>query len=413
MGFVAMAAGVIWLLVRPGVSPDVVAPVLMLLAAAPIVLLELGVHRVHRRASTGLDWSSPRPIDWGRVATRWLGAAGAVGLVLGIYSLAPEYQGSFYDAYYRFLWTFGPPAAVAGLIYLALLDRVLVQPEDKHWHLGCLLTGRPFSPDAVLDLLRGWIIKGYFVPLMYIYMIDNVVDLRKIVSTRDDPFLLWFDSLWSAGFLVDVVFTTMGYLLSARIVDTHLRSTEPTAGGWVVAIICYQPFFSLISGQYLTYNNGLYWGPWLDGLPLFGLPVLKWLWGGVLLLTLVVFSGSTVTFGCRFSNLTHRGILTNGPYRYTKHPAYWSKIISFWMIFVPFVYHGSVYELVRDCVWLSVLSLIYFLRARTEEAHLSRDPDYVRYALWINEHGVFAFLGRWWPALAYRPPRDPAEPPGD
>ena len=48
--------------------------------------------------------------------------------------------------------------------------------------------------------------------------------------------------------------------------------------------------------------------------------------------------------------------------------------------------------------------MIYFLRARTEEAHLSQDPTYVEYALWMNEHGKLAFLGRWFPLLKYKAP---------
>jgi protein-S-isoprenylcysteine O-methyltransferase Ste14 len=130
-------------------------------------------------------------------------------------------------------------------------------------------------------------------------------------------------------------------------------------------------------------------------------------WGSLILVLLAVFSASTVTFGCRFSNLTHRGVLTNGPYRWTRHPAYVAKCTSFWLIFVPFLRGTTITDAVRDCVWLAALCGVYWLRARTEERHLSQDPDYVRYALWMNEHSVFAPLGRWFPALQYRPPADP------
>jgi hypothetical protein len=46
---------------------------------------------------------------------------------------------------------------------------------------------------------------------------------------------------------------------------------------------------------------------------------------------------------------------------------------------------------------------MYFMRAKTEERHLSRDPVYVQYALWMNEHGVLRFLNRI-PGLKYKPP---------
>ena len=189
------------------------------------------------------------------------------------------------------------------------------------------------------------------------------------------------------------------YLVTTRVLDTHLRSAQPHMSGWVVAIVCYQPFFSLISRQYLFYNNEMYWGGWLEASP-----TLRVAWGVVLLLTLVVFSGTTIGFGCRFSNLTNRGVITDGFYRWTKHPAYVSKLISFWMMFVPFVYRGSLYDVARDCFWLAVLSLIYWARAKTEEIHLSEDPDYVRYATAMNERSIFARVGRVLPFLRYEPP---------
>ena len=44
------------------------------------------------------------------------------------------------------------------------------------------------------------------------------------------------------------------------------------------------------------------------------------------------------------------------------------------------------------------------MRARTEERHLSHDPNYVAYALWMNDHGIFRALGRKIPFFRYRAP---------
>jgi hypothetical protein len=38
-------------------------------------------------------------------------------------------------------------------------------------------------------------------------------------------------------------------------------------------------------------------------------------------------------------------------------------------------------------VLLAIVSAIYFWRARTEERHLSADPDYRAYAGWMARHG--------------------------
>jgi protein-S-isoprenylcysteine O-methyltransferase Ste14 len=184
-----------------------------------------------------------------------------------------------------------------------------------------------------------------------------------------------------------------------RLFDSHIRSVEPTMLGWVVALICYQPFYSVIGQFYLHYDGNVDWSGWLAPTP-----VLRDLWG-MLIVALSIFYGlATAAFGLRFSNLTHRGILTNGPYRLTKHPAYVSKNLSWWLISVPFVVSGDWPTTIRHCALLLLLNTVYFLRARTEEWHLSRDPNYVTYALWMNEHSVLRVFGRLIPALRYRAP---------
>jgi protein-S-isoprenylcysteine O-methyltransferase Ste14 len=374
-------------------------PLLMAVAALPILLIDVAVNRVHRRPTTGLDWAHPVPRDWRRIGTRWLGAIGGLAPVLVVYGLTPEYQGDYYDRFWHFLHWFGPLALALGAVYFAWLDRYLVDPRDTYWHLGAFLTGRSdWEGEKIGQLLRSWAIKGFFVPLMYIYASKNLVDLRTVVWSDRETFLYVFDGLWHAGFLIDVVFTTMGYLATFRLFDTHVRSSEPTTTGWVAALVCYQPFFSLIFRQYLMYEGGYMWGDWLAGSP------ARIPWGAAILSLNAVFYLSTVMFGCRFSNLTHRGIVTIGPYRWTRHPAYVSKIASYWLINVPFLYRGSLRDTVAETAALCGLAVVYWLRARTEERHLSRDPAYVTYAVWMNERSIFAPLGRWLPFLVYRPP---------
>lgn len=77
---------------------------------------------------------------------------------------------------------------------------------------------------------------------------------------------------------------------------------------------------------------------------------------------------------------------------------------------MPFLPHGGWAEAVRHSIALGCINAMYFLRARTEERHLSRDPAYVVYALWINEHGALARLGRWFPALRFVRPEGGPDP---
>ncbi|HSJ77440.1 MAG TPA: DUF1295 domain-containing protein, partial [Erythrobacter sp.] len=95
-------------------------------------------------------------------------------------------------------------------------------------------------------------------------------------------------------------------------------------------------------------------------------------------------------FGIRFSNLTYRGVLTHGPYRFTRHPAYLSKNLFWWASVLPFlVTTGSLADGVRNSIFLLVVNGIYYWRARTEEAHLlAEDPKYADYHAWMEQHGL-------------------------
>jgi hypothetical protein len=119
-----------------------------------------------------------------------------------------------------------------------------------------------------------------------------------------------------------------------------------------------------------------------------------------------------VVFGIRFSNLTYRGVLTHGPYRFTRHPAYLSKNLFWWASVLPFlVSSGSVVDAVRNSLFLLAVNAIYYWRARTEEAHLlAEDPKYRDYHAWMEANGLItAPLARLGRMLTGRPAARAAE----
>lgn len=372
------------------------------IAAAAIFLVDILWQKVYLRPSTGMDLAHDDPSS-SRTLVKCFGLLGSLGFVAFLYWLFPEYHGSFYDRYYLMLRNVLVPWLLLAPAYIHWVDRRMLKPHDGYWHMGKLVTLEWAVVDwaIIRQHLLGWLIKGFFLPLMFTYMCNDLsrflaYDFSKLVA-----FPNWFDFLHDQLYFIDVGLVSMGYLMSLRIADTHLRSAEPTMQGWVIALICYQPFWSLIGREYLNYETDLAWGSWL-----WNTPVVYGIWGSAILALVVVYVWATVIFGARFSNLTHRGIITNGPYRWTKHPAYVSKNISWWLMSVPFVVQGSVAEALRHCLLLLGLNLVYLLRAKTEERHLSRDPDYVAYALWMEEHSLFRFVRRVpiLRLLAYRPP---------
>ena len=365
-----------------------------------LVLIEWILRRRGRLAPTELARTRLRETDYLRVRYRLLGFLATLALVALAYWLFPEYHGSFYDPYWHLLETLAPLLVLVPF-YFVWADARVRDPEDEYVAFGKLITGHRADVEGAVIRRHflAWTVKGYFLPLMAVYLNNQVTGLGQLYMRGGWTALYHFDGLFNFSYTTDLLFCVIGYAATVRLFDSQIRSVEPTLLGWVVALICYQPFYSVIGRFYLEYGGDTDWVAWLAPVPL-----LRDLWG-MLIVALSIFYGlATVAFGLRFSNLTHRGILTNGPYRITKHPAYVSKNLSWWLISVPFVVSSDWPTTIRHCALLLLLNTVYFLRARTEEWHLSRDPTYVAYALWMNEHSALRVFGRLIPALRYRAP---------
>ena len=365
---------------------------ILVLTAGMIFLVDLAWQKVHLRASTGLDFAHDAP-SWARTLVKFAGLLGSFAFIAGLYWMLPEYHGVFYQRYFAVLRILLPLWIVLALPYFHFIDRRMPDPYDGYWHVGRLVTFQWDTLDGRIlgQHVLGWLIKGFFLPLMFGYMCNDLARFLAYDFTKLSAFTFryWFDFLQDLFFFIDVGLASMGYLISLRITDTHLRSAEPTLLGWMTALICYEPFWLLIGRKYFAYETDFKWGA-----VLWNSPVLYVIWGSMILVLTAIYAWATVIFGARFSNLTHRGIITNGPYRWTKHPAFVAKNLSWWMISIPFVPASTLGEALRHCLLLLAFNGVYVLRARTEERHLSRDPDYVAYALWMEEHSVFRFVRR-------------------
>ncbi len=248
--------------------------------------------------------------------------------------------------------------------------------EKKSWHLI------PWS------ILRGHAIKAFFLPLMvdfsylWFYKIDATFNLSNDFA--------WFLIPMAVLYLIDTTFAVIGYLSTFDRLDAHIRSTDATWSGWCSALICYPPFFTWATILGITkYRDGYEWHHWLEASSIF-----YYSWGVAILLLTMIYVWATIVFGIRFSNLTNRGIITNGPFRYTKHPAYISKNISWWLISIPFISSLGTNYAVINCLILLLVNGIYWMRAKTEERHLSNDSTYRAYSAWIAENGIFSKIRR-------------------
>ncbi|CAG9215365.1 isoprenylcysteine carboxylmethyltransferase family protein [Burkholderia gladioli] len=350
---------------------------------------ELFVARAYLRPSAGLAAEAIRPMSFARVAMRLAGLGSIYAGIAFIYWLLPEYHGDFYKPFWSLCAMLAPYFAVGAPLYFAWMDARQREVDDAYlcWARFVFRGQKPESWSSVREMLAGWGVKAFFLPLMFVYVSSNADHLTaSLTALQSAPYsLATFRFLYELAFTMDLLFGSVGYLCTFRILDSHVRTVEPTALGWLVALVCYQPFWSLISDRYIRYEGTLFWDNWLAGVPL-----IQCLWGAAIIALVLCYALSTISFGLRFSNLTNRGIITSGPYRFTKHPAYLTKNLSYWMISVPFVGALGWQVALAHCAALLAVNGIYFMRAKTEERHLMRDPEYRAYAAWIAQHGLFA-----------------------
>lgn len=381
--------------------------------ALPIIILEWIFLKPYRNKSAGLDFSATHTKKSGdikRTAVKLLGFYASLAFVAFIYWIFPEYRGGYYDGFFDIVKSILVAWCIIAVPYFYFVDRAMVQPKDGYWHLGMLVLGQ-FNVVAwgkVGQLILGWVVKLFFLPLMFKYSGNNLNTLLHVDFAGVFNFSGDFDARKSLNlyqffnnflFYIDLLFVTVGYCFTVRLFDSHIRSTEPTFFGWVIAVMCYQPFWGAVFGSlYISYNSGRDWSNFF-----WDMPWVHFSYGAVILSLVVIYVWASMAFGIRFSNLTHRGILTNGAYKYSKHPAYISKNLSWWLIFMPFLIAPEFDDKVRLSLLLILQNLIYFFRARTEEKHLSMDADYIAYAAYIEKHGTFACIGRWLPVLKFKP----------
>ncbi len=234
-----------------------------------------------------------------------------------------------------------------------------------------------------------WIVKIFFAPLMIMWLSEHIFTMTNniyftlqntaLIST---DFLLFFNQnfFWMAFSLIlftDVFFFTMGYLFEAPFLKNTIRSVEPTILGWGVALICYPPFNSQLSNLIGWYSSDF---------PTFENIYIHIIMNVCILVLMWIYSWASLSLWFKASNLTNRWIVSKWPYKYVRHPAYICKntawiIGALPMMIIALSNTGTniLYWVLWWSLWVFGWATIYYMRAMTEEIHLSADPDYVAY----------------------------------
>ncbi len=348
------------------------------------------------------------PLGWAVRSAFWRWGAGLLifSLVLAITYAHPFYGSKYYEnwritcgyLYSAYLFLGFPYALItaryrghryehrvdAGFVLLLILRGMV----KRIWRPGYTGLRRILNDRRNLALLRDLGVKLFFVPLMVVFLFNEFGQLSTFLGRYLDGsgrigvhWKLSFDAaywvLFHSLFVVDVGLGLIGYCASSRWLDNKSRSVDPTMSGWLVALICYPPFNGVANG-YLPYGptgfSTAYWifqSVWLEvGLKTFSLVLYA------------VYVWATMAFGLRFSNLTHRGILTQGPYALIRHPAYACKNLAWWATSI------TNFNNPMQFLFLGAWNFIYYLRAMTEERHLRQDPDYRSYCKHVRHRFI-------------------------
>lgn len=217
-----------------------------------------------------------------------------------------------------------------------------------------------------------YLVKIFFTPLMIGFLLDNTNALfnfattRDLSFTKDNIFNFYFKGLFALILFIDTAIFTAGYLVESKKLKNIVKSVEPTVLGWTVALMCYPPFNNM-SGDIFGWHT--------QDFNSFSTMNITLFFGAVSLILFAIYLWATLALGWKSSNLTNRGIISSGPYKYVRHPAYISKNLSWWIMGIPFIVITPIPAILSLLVW----SFIYYLRAMTEERHLMSDPDYAEY----------------------------------
>lgn len=394
VGFLCSLLCVVWLRKYHnvyGVNIHTIGIVLILLSIIiPIVLLEFLCLKTYRLNCDTFKFKMICRGDIKRTCLKLLAFYVCIGFMLFVYWLFPVYQSVWYDNYFVLFKKVFVFWMLLAIPYFYYVDSHMHLPKDGYWVLGMVLVGRCRQHNKwhpIVQLFLGWLVKIFFLPLMVKFLdgsLNYVIGFQA--QNIFSNFQLFYMFTYEFLYYIDVLFAAVGYICTIKLFDSHIRSTDSTFLGWGVAIMCYPPFWDVFGREYMLFNDTRPWGEWFWD---------SWvypIWGGIILILVSVYSWATVSFGLRFSNLTNRGIISTGAYRYFKHPAYLAKNLTWWMIAMPFMVGSTVSEAIRSTLLLCLLNFIYFMRARTEERHLSSDIDYQIYSDYMKKHSLFALI---------------------
>ena len=262
-----------------------------------------------------------------------------------------------------------------GLIAFHAVRIILFQPSKILGSQKILGYLKGYDTKVKLTVLK-YAVKFFFIPIMlfqavyyseYVLEIINSLPNSKTLDTVDWIANVLYTLIWNLALCITLWIYLFGYMVESKNLKSEIISVDSTFLGWFSTLICYNIFFTFLSYFYpLMGTKDAYFASETINLAM-----------RILIMTLIILRVWTVfNLGSKCSNLTYRGVVSNGMYAIIRHPHYFLKLITWWILFIPFYYeYPEGAYLLGMIVWTSV----YIIRLITEERHLSQYEEYRAY----------------------------------
>jgi protein-S-isoprenylcysteine O-methyltransferase Ste14 len=259
---------------------------------------------------------------------------------------------------------------------------------------ACIRPVRPFSGTTAMlgtaVLQRSWAdlvsndarllaLKIFFLPLYGLSLFALTALALNVSITVSN----WLIVAVVFAYTIDLTIGLSGYVFASPG-----TSIQPRVSGWLVCLACYLPVMHHWPAFERVVIQEIQW-PHLNGSG-----ALFLVGATAMVIALILYVSATIAFGPRFANLANRGIITTGPYRLMKHPAYFAHVVNAWVI-VYLIFPSAGVPITAELAAVPLaFTILYRLRAVTEEQHLNEDPTYRAYCEWMDRFGLLARIRR-------------------
>lgn len=252
---------------------------------------------------------------------------------------------------------------------LHMAKQVLLRINQRQpWRKILRVFRSKYNRKVLLNLLM----RGYFIPVMVVQVysgIHNVVQQNNLPSLSLLAILSWVAALlW----LADALCASVAYSIESRWLDNRSRSVDLTLSGWLICLMCYAPL-NQVTGTLFAFGPNIATntaaGLIIPDMTLFyALEILE-----IVVLSVLVYCD--LSLGPSLANITLKRLQTRGPYGWVRHPATVCKLSLWWLQAGFYSQFWDWKILFGQLMW----SLIYILRALSEERHLRQFEEYRLY----------------------------------